>query len=268
MSKIQKTISVASFASVLAFAVVPAHAQKSVDDLSKAAANPVSPLISLPLQNDFDFGGGFNNSGFAYTLQAQPVIPFALNENWNVISRTLIPLAYNNYSPNGNDFGLGDIEASFYFSPTQSDDSGIIWGIGPVLLLPTATNSNLGAGKWGAGPTAVALIQKGPWTAGSLVSHVWSFAGNSNRSDVNMSLIEPFVSYDFGGGTSLNLSAEVNYDWVDRQWTAPINLSVSQIFQIGEQAMSLDVGGKYYATGPAGSPDWGIRTSLTFFFPE
>jgi hypothetical protein len=244
-----------------------ALAQHSVDDLSKAAANPLSPVISLPITHDFDFGGDRSGNGFSYLTQAEPVIPLQLNEQWNVIARIITPFAFNDRIP-GHPAGLGDITTSFFLSPTTSGPGGLIWGVGPALLLPTATNSRLGGGKWGAGPTAVVLLQESTWTVGALVSHIWSFAGPESRSDVSVSQFEPFVAYDFGGGRSLSLTIESTYDWRASQWTVPVNLVASQVFTVGSQAMSLAIGGRYYAEAPEGGPKWGLRTSLTLFFPE
>jgi len=244
-----------------------AMAQHSVDDLSKAAANPLAPVISVPITQDFDFGGGRDGKGFSYLAEAEPVIPLQLNDQWNLITRIIAPFAYNDRIP-GHPTGLGDITTSFFLSPTTRGPGGLIWGVGPAFLLPTATNSRLGGGKWGAGPTAVALLQENAWTVGALASHIWSFAGQELRGNVSVSQLEPFVSYNFGGGRSLSLTVESTYDWRASQWTIPVNLVASQVFKIGPQAMSLGIGGRYYAKAPEGGPKWGLRTSLTLFFPE
>ncbi|MHC3941927.1 hypothetical protein ACI0FR_03263 [Paenochrobactrum sp. BZR 201-1] len=244
------------------------HAQQSVDDLSKAAANPLAPVISVPITQDFNFQGGDRSNSFSYLANIEPVIPFQLDDQWNLITRLIVPIAYNNYTPDKSTAGLGDINASFFLSPAQPGAGGVLWGIGPALLVPTATNSSLGTGQWGAGPTGVALVQKNGWTAGALVSHVWSLSSKHDREGFSVSQIEPFLSYDFGGGRSLNLTVESTYDWKHENWTVPVNLSASKVFNIGNQAMSFEIGGKYYAEAPRGSPKWGIRTGITFFFPE
>jgi hypothetical protein len=135
---------------------------------------------------------GPDNDGFAYTPNIQPIIPISLNDDWNLISRTILPVAYRDYlpPPDGDTFGLGDITQSLFFSPKASTAGGLIWGVGPVFLVPTATDDFLGTGKWGAGPTGVALVQKGEWTVGALANHIWSFAGESDRAEVNSTYVQ------------------------------------------------------------------------------
>jgi len=255
--------------SIGTLAGAPFAAAQDADELSKQLSNPIASLISVPFQSNFEWGGGADGDGFAYTVNIQPVIPISISDDWNMISRTILPIAYRDYlpPPDGDTFGLGDITQSLFFSPKAPGPGGIIWGVGPVFLIPTATDDFLGTGKFGMGPTAVVLRQTGPWTIGALANHIWSVAGDGDREDVNQTFLQPFVAYQFGHGTSISLNTESSYDWVGDQWTVPINLAVAQVFKIGDQPMSFSIGGKYYAEAPEGGPEWGVRTVLTFLFP-
>lgn len=163
--------------------------------------------------------------------------------------------------------GLGDTTQSFFLSPNKPLPGGIIMGLGPVFLYPTATQDLLGSGKWGAGPTFVALKQTGGWTMGLLANQVWSIGGTANRADISAMFLQPFLSYTTSMHTSFTLNTESTYNWEASQWTVPINLLVSQVFKIGKQPMSIQLGGRYYAEGPDGVADWGMRLTFTLLFP-
>src|SRR5437773_7413341 len=184
-------------------AMAPAQAQQqaaaSHDDaaeLAKKLENPIAALISVPIKLDWDTGIGPAGADRS-TYVVQPVIPFSLNQEWNLISRTIVPYidAQSPVAGGSDTSGLGDILQSFFFSPKAPTADGWIWGAGPVLSLPTASNDALGSGKWGAGPTAVVLKQDSGWTVGALVNHVWSFAGDSQRASVSTTFLQPFVSF-------------------------------------------------------------------------
>lgn len=237
--------------------------------LAKATLNPIASLISVPVQNNFDWGAGPDDQGFQYKVTVQPVIPISLSEDWNVISRTIVPYVYQeNYVGTSSQSGLADTVQSFFFSPVKPGPGGWIWGAGPVLQIPTATDDLLGEEKWGAGPTAVVLKQQGHWTYGALFNHIWSFAGEDNRADVSRTFLQPFVSYTTKTFTSFGLNTESAYDWERSQWTVPMNVFVQQLLKVGSQPISLQVGGRYYAEGPSGAPEWGLRFQVSFLFPK
>ncbi len=238
-------------------------------ELAKKLANPVASLISVPMQNNWDFGIGSANA-MRYTLNVQPVIPFSLTQEWNLITRTIVPIIYAESPVAGgeNSGGLGDILQSFFFSPSAPTRGGWIWGAGPVLLYPSATDEALGAEKWGAGPTAVLLKQDSGWTYGLLANHLWSFAGTHSRADVNATFLQPFVTYTTKTYTTFGLNTESTYDWVNSQWTVPINLTIAQLLKLGGQPIQFQIGGRYYAERPAGGPEWGLRFAVTLLFPK
>jgi hypothetical protein len=242
------------------------HAQEA--DLAKKLANPISDLISVPIQSNLDFGVG-PGDGAVWKTNIQPVIPFAISDDWNLISRTILPVIDQEGLSFAGDAldesGLGDITQSFFFSPKESSP---IWGVGPVLLIPSATDDLLGTGKWGAGPSFVMLKQQGAWTYGALANHIWDFAGDSDRNSVNATFLQPFVAYVTHTHTTFSLNTETTYDWQNDQWTVPINFQISQMFKIGDQPMQAFVGARYYAEKPDNGPEWGLRLGLTFLFPK
>lgn len=256
------------FAAAAAGLCSPAGAQDS--DLAKKLSNPVASLISVPFQFNYDSGYG-PSDGSRTVLNIQPVIPISINDNWNVISRTIMPVIWQNdiAGDSGSQFGLGDITQSFFFSPKEPGPSGIIWGAGPVFLLPTATDTALGSGKWGLGPTVVMLKQDGPWTYGALANHIWSVAGQSDRPDISSTFLQPFISYTTPDAWTFTLNTESTYDWKNDQWSVPINFSVAKLVKFGEQPVSFQVGARYWAEAPDNGPNgWGLRAGITFLFPK
>lgn len=250
----------------------PAWAQEDeAAELAKKLSNPVASLISVPLQYNHDEYGGANDGATASKLIAQPVVPFALNEDWNLITRTLITFVDQKDFPvaAANESGISDITTSLFFSPKSPSANGLIWGVGPVLLLPTASQEVLGTEKWGVGPTGVALKQTGPWTVGMLVGHIWSVAGNDERHDVNTSTLQPFFSYTTASHTTIGAYTESAYDWKGKQWQVPLIVQAGQMLKIGPQILQLAVAAKYWADAPDNGPTgWGLRAQLTFLFPK
>lgn len=236
-------------------------------ELAKKLSNPVASLISFPFQSNFDFGMGAG-SGWRYTLNIQPVIPVALSPKWNMISRTILLVIHqHNVVNTSTESGLGDITQSFFFSPNKSEP--FVWAVGPVVLIPTATNDALGSRQLGFGPTALVLKQKGPWTYGMLANHIWSVAGGENHAKVNSIFIQPFLAYNTRDAWTYGLNAETSYDWTGNHWSVPIHFTVSKLLRFGNQPVSVGGGLRCWATSPGGGPEGcGFRPIVTLLFPE
>ncbi len=259
------------FISVIALLgfVVSAMADEAAD-LAQELNNPLAELITLPLQMNYDRDIGAADKGWKLQTNIQPVYPIELNHDWNLITRTIVPVISQEdvFTGAGSQFGLGDISVSLFASP-KSPSNGIIWGVGPVFYLRTATDDLLGAEKWGAGPSAVALTVRGPWTVGSLANHVWSFAGNDERQDINNTFVQPFVAYTWPSAWTLSLQSETNYNWEAEEWSVPVNIAVSRLVMLGPLPVSVAVGTGYWLESPDTGPEgWRFRLQANFVLPK
>ncbi len=252
-----------------------ADTQDQEAELAKKLQNPVAALISVPIQNNWDFGLGEAHA-MKYTANIQPVVPISISEDWNLILRTILPVIYQealDNKPGAPDSvgkshaGLGDITQSFFFSP-KAPVGGWILGAGPVGYYPTATTDYLGGGKWGAGPTIVALQQTHGFTYGVLANQIWSFAGQQDRQNINATYLQPFVSFTTKTYTTFAVNTESTYDWQSAQATVPMNFMVQQLVKIGKMPVAFQAGYRYYLNKPDSGPDWGLRFTVTFLFPK
>ena len=245
-------------------------------DLRAAVQNPISSLISLPFKLTLDYGA---QNGDAAILNLNPVVPVTVGD-WNLVNRALIPVGHvdgaipgpGNPSPEGgakSASGLGDINYSIYFSPVKYDK--VIWGVGPSLNLPTASDDQLGSGKWSAGITGVALTQPKWGSMGILGRQLWSFAGSSKRSDVNQTLIEPFLNYNLKNGWFLITDMVMTANWEadnDNRWTIPVGGGAGRVFKIGKQAINSRLEAYYNVEKADGAPDYSINFTFQFLFPK
>lgn len=248
-----------------------AAAEDDDAELATELANPLANLISIPFQGNYNSGIGPLGDGESVFVNVQPVIPFNLNEDWNLISRTILPVVWQDEIFPGADsqFGLGNTVQSLFFSPTRVTN-GITWGVGPVFLLPTHTDEFLGRNTWGAGPTAVGLWQGNGWTIGMLANHIHSVAGDEDEK-VNATFLQPFISYTTPEAWTFSLNSESTYDWTSEEWSVPVNATVSKLVKLGGKLPVSFFGGvRYWANSPElrGPQDWGARLGFTVLLPR
>jgi hypothetical protein len=252
-------------------------ADEPVDDnspanVAKQLSNPVADLVSVPLKREWDTNIGPEDADRT-TYVVQPVIPIELNDEWNIISRTIVTLYADAESPvkGGNDeTGMGDTLQSLFFSPRKPTANGLIWGVGPVFSLPTG-DDGLTSDKTSVGPSVVLLKQVDGWTYGFLGNHLWDISGDDDAEDVNLTFMQPFLAYTTKTQTTFSLNTESFYNHEadsGDEWTVPINVTAGQIVKLGDQLTQFTVGYRYYADTPSGGPDYGIKLQMTFLFPK
>jgi len=250
---------------------------EALDKARKAAQNPIASMISLPLQENWNFGiGSADRTQNIFNIQ--PVIPASLGEHWNVIARYVTPIIYQPYAikqPSGppiqtGAYGLGDMQPQFYFSPKQSGP--VIWGAGPIFLVPTATNSRyLSQGKFGVGPTFVALAQPRFGTIGVLVNNIWSVAGHENKPDVNQFYLQPFLNYNLKKAWYLSLQSSgitANWEQTHNRWVVPIGGGPGRVWRFGHQAVNIQSFFFGNVVHPPGASPWTFRMAFTLLFPK
>lgn len=243
--------------------------EKSDDDLAKATQNPLASMISLPFQNNTNFGIGPDDDT-QNILNIQPVWPFSLNEDWNFITRTIIPvISQPGVAPGeSRTNGVGDITFTGWVSPKNTGKW--IWGVGGALVLPTATDDALGNDKWSLGPSVVVLTMPGKWVIGSLISNVWSIGG-SGEQDVNFFTWQYFINYNMDNGWYLTSAPIITANWEadsNNTWTVPFGGGVGKIFRIGKQPLNAQVSAYYNVEKPASGADWELRLQLQMMFPK
>jgi len=237
-------------------------------DLAKKLSNPISDLVSIPFQFNWEQNVGPNEST-RFILNVQPVMPFSISQDWNLIARVIMPLVSQPALVGGGApaFGLSDVLASFFLSPKEG---GITWGVGPVISLPSTATPTLGTEKWSAGPTAVVLKQAGPWTMGALWNQVWSFSGNSDRSDVNQMFLQPFAAYQASRTVTVTVQSETTANWEvdDDTWTIPLNIAVAKLSSFGLFPASYQFSAGGFMVHPDAGPSWKIRGAIVILLPK
>ena len=271
MNHSNKRLARIAMAAFCGLAATGARAEMSTEELAKLAQNPVGNLVSIPFQNNTNFNVGPQN-GTQNILNIEPVYPINVNSEWNVITRTVLPLIWQPPAMPGQDdtFGLGDLQFSAFLSPAQPH--GLIWGVGTVVQAPTDTQG-LGNKNWGLGATGVLVkMEKGsPWVYGALISNVWSLSSSDNGGRYNNFLLQPFVNYNLPGGTYINSIPIITAAWdapSGQQWTVPLGLGVGHIFHFGKLPVNMQLGGYYNVVHPDDGANWQLRFQLQVMFPK
>jgi len=274
--KIARVCMLAVLAAVVGLMPMRAVAEESATDLAKKTQNPVADLISVPFQNNFNFfhntlGEGSRDAA-VWIMNVQPVIPIRLTDDWNLITRTIVPIINQPALFRGgeNAFGMGDINPSLFLSPSKPGK--FVWGVGPTMTFPTATESELGSGKWSAGPAAVGLFMDGPWVVGALANQQWSFAGWGG-ADVDAMLIQPFVNYNLPKGWYLTTAPIVTANWSASSgdhWTVPLGGGGGKLWRVGTIGLPINtqLQAFYNVVKPDFGPDWQLRAQVQFLFPK
>ena len=264
--------SMASLAATTALIALPARAEMSAEELAKLAQNPVGNLISVPFQNNTNFNVGPYN-GTQNILNIQPVIPVEINKDWNIITRTIVPvISQPQLSPTTDRTnGIGDTVFSAFLSP--ANPGHWIWGVGPVVQLPTNTSDELGNKNWGLGPTFVVLhLDHGdPWVYGVLANNIWSLSSSKQGGAYNNGLIQPFVNYNFKGGFYLVSGPILTVDWKadsGQQWTVPLGGGIGKIFHLGRLPVNTTLQAYYNVVHPDNGANWQLRAQVQFMFPK
>ena len=237
-------------------------------DLARAAQNPVGDLISLPFQNNMNFDAG-PAERTQNILNIQPVWPISMGKKWNLITRTILPVISQPAPGTDRTNGLGDLNFTGFISPKKPGK--VIWGAGPAIIFPTATNDVLGTDKWSLGPSFVLLTMKKQWVIGALLSNVWSVAGDDDRADVNSFLTQYFINYNYPSGWYLTSAPIITANWnadSGEKWTVPFGGGVGKVFAIGRQPMNINTQVFYNVETPTNGADWQWRFQIQLLFPK
>jgi hypothetical protein len=272
-SRIQPWISVTVLAAILLLEAMHAHAEMSAEELAKLAQNPVGNLISVPFQNNTNLNFG-PEKGTQDILNIQPVIPIEVDKDWNIITRTILPVIWmpSLSAQIGSKSGIGDIQFSALLSP--GNPGQWIWGAGPIFQLPTDSSAELGNRNWGLGPEFVILHLEhdDPWVYGAIVNNIWSLTSNKQGGSYSNGLIQPFVNYNVPDGNGLYITSSpiwtVAWNASGQRWTLPLGGGVGKIFHLGKLPVNAQISAYYNAVKPDFSANWQIRAQVQLMFPK
>jgi hypothetical protein len=248
----------------------PALAEEDLDsELAKKEQNLIADLRKLPFEYRARFDAGDSRDQVEHELQLKPVLPVSMGEDPYLVFRAIIPLTSKPASGGGRTNGLGDIDLQTFIAPWRKRP--VVWGVGPSIYFPTATDESLGSGKWSIGPVAAVVARFDPWHLVLLAQNVWSFAGDSARAGVNQLTLQPKAHYNLPGAWAIGTEPTITADWTappGERWSVPLGVLVSKTTSFGGQHVTLSAGGYWYAVHPTGAGEWDLRAQVTFHFPE
>ncbi len=251
---------------ILSATPVAAAADETASALAVEDQNPLTRYYVLRFEDNVQFGFGPDDEAINF-FRIQPLLPFRLNENWSILTRPIIPIAHQPW-PDSTD-GLSDIAVVSFLTPARS--GRFVWGLGPGLLLPTATDDAIGTEKWAAGPAAAAIYRAGPWVFGAVVQNLWSFAGADDRRAISNMALRPLVNYNLPHGWYLTSSPSIVANWeadAENRWFVPVGGGIGKVFAVGRQRLSATVESYYHVKSPNVGPDWQLRAQLSFLYPD
>ena len=252
------------------------HAQMSKEEIAKATQNPLTVMYTIPIQSNSYYYNTPNTDGMKNITNFQPVVPVDISDDWVMVTRTIIPVVYDDVkTPNrveGDTFGLGDTTFTAFFTQKNAKKGSWLWGAGPVVYLPTATADKFGTKKWGVGPAAVALDMNGKWVYGALLMHVWSFAGSDNGKNVNLTTFQPFVNYNLSDGWYVASVPIITANWEatnGNEWTVPLGGGVGKALKFGKLPGTMQLHA-YYNVEKLDNygEDWQLRFQVNLLFPR
>ena len=273
---------------LLLLALMPTLLLADDKELAKQSQNPVGALISVPFENNLDFDVGPSGERMLVT-NFKPVIPMAVTEDLNLINRIVAPVIYMEgqdvptppgsgidlpfggpvFPPDDDEFGLGNIQYQAFFSPSKPGK--VIWGLGPVLELPTNTDDVLGTDTWSAGPALVVLSMPGNWVVGALAQNLWDFSKDGDEDDINKFLFQPIINYNLDDGWYLSATTTITANWEadsGEEWTVPVGGGGGRLVRFGKQPVDFKLMGYWNAEKPQFGADYSVQFTVKFLFPK
>jgi hypothetical protein len=247
-----------------AWAEDPTPPGPTQSNLVKQANAPISSIFQIRLQDTYvprftDVDGQGNTLSVAMTMPLPKYRLLPLPQ----LSIMALPAAVT--LPNGMT-GLGDLR--FLDIAVLDAGHGVIWGVGPTFVFPTASERTTGQGKFQVGPAAAIAYAPARWLVGVLAEDLLSFAGADDRPDVHALVLQPFVTYQLGRGWFLRSQPRFVFDWENGTRLLPLDVGAGRVFRIGGQNVSCFVAPSWFRTVNGAGPRYGITFGVSLLYPN